>query len=95
MENTSNTTGTHTHTKTFQPSEIKTLIQNQGKATFGNQEFVLKSPAWTDANLGEIIKDPSFSVKTSSATTANGGCEYELNSNGKTVKISVDCKKHN
>ena len=95
MENTSNTTGTQTQSKSFQPSEIKTLIQNQGKATFGDQDFVLKSPVSTDATLQEIIRDPSFTVKTSSPTSVNGECEYELKANGKSVKIKVNCKKHN
>lgn len=95
MTNTYNQTGTGTQTqaKTFQASDIKTLIQQQGKATIGTQAFTLTSPASTDPKLQEIVKDPSFSVKTVGSQSSNGECEYELSANGKSVKIKVDCKK--
>jgi len=88
-------TGTQTSTKTFQPADIKKLVQNQGKTTINNQEFVLKSPAATDHNLQEIVKDPSFSVKPVGGTASNGACELELSANGKSVKIKVDCNSCN
>jgi hypothetical protein len=84
-------TGTQTSTKTFQPADIKKLVQSQGKAMIHDKEFVLKSPAATDHNLQEIVKDPSFSVKPVGGTAANGACEYELSAKGKSVKIKVDC----
>jgi hypothetical protein len=87
------TTGSEqTHTKAIQASDIKSLIQKQGKTTINNKEFVLKSPSSTDPKLQEIIKDPSFAVKTVGATSATGESEYELNANGKSVKIKVECK---
>ena len=95
MTDQNTTTGEQSHTKTIQASDIKTLIQKQGKTTINNKEFVLKSPSSTDTKLQEIIKDPSFAVKAVGATSATGESEYELNANGKSVKIKVECKKCN
>ena len=92
MTTTYNPTGTQAETKTFQASDIKSLIQKQGKATINNKEFVLKSPASSDPKLQEIVKDPSLSVKAVGTAGANGEREYELTANGKSVKIKVDCK---
>ena len=50
-------------TKTLQASEFKNLIQNQGKAKIGGQEWELNNPSYTDANLQTIIKDPRFTAK--------------------------------
>ena len=88
-----NTTGTQTQTKNIQASDIKNLIQRQGKATIGDKEFSLKSPAVTDPKLQEIVKDPALTVKPVNGAAANGECEYELSANGKSVKIKIDCKK--
>lgn len=85
-------TGTQTPTKTFQASDIKSIIQGQGKATIGGKEFVLKHPASTDPKLQEIVKDTALSVKLIGSPAANGECEYELSANGKSVNIKVDCK---
>jgi hypothetical protein len=92
MTNTYNPTGTQTDTKTIQASDIKSLIQRQGKATINDKEVTLKSPAASDPKLQEIVKDPSFSVKPVGTTSANGEREFELSANGKTVKIKIDCK---
>ena len=86
---------TETHTKNIQASDIKNLIQKQGKLTINNKEFVLKSPAATDPKLQEIIKDPAFAVKPVGGAAANGECEYEVSANGKSVKIKLDCKSCN
>ena len=92
MSNTYNPTGTQSHAKTIQPSDIKSLIQKQGKATIDEQELTLKSPALNDAKLQEIIKDPALSIKATSNPSANGEREFELSANGKSVKIKIDCK---
>jgi len=94
MNNTYNPNGTgnQSQTKTIQASDIKSLIQKEGKATINDKELVLKSPASTDPKLQEIVKDPALSVKPIGSATANGECEYELSANGKSVKIKVECK---
>ncbi len=80
------------HKKTIQTSDIKTLIQQQGKANIDGKEFVLKNPSATDPKLQEIIKDPALSVKAVGDSSANGECEYDLSANGKSVKIKLECK---
>ena len=94
MSNTYNPTGTGTQTqaKNFQPSDIKSLVQRQGRATINDKEVILKSPAASDPKLQEIVKDPSLSVKPTGSAGANGETEYELSANGKSVKIKIDCK---
>lgn len=92
MTFTNNPTGTQTQAKNIQAGDIKKLVQNQGKTTIGEKEFCLKSPASTDHNLQEIVKDPALTVKPVNGAAANGECEYELSANGKSVKIKIDCK---
>lgn len=87
-----NQTGAQTQAKNIQASDIKKLIQNHGKATVGEKEYYLKSPAATDPKLQEILKDPALTVKSVNGDTANGECEYDLSANGKSVKIKIDCK---
>lgn len=94
MTNTYNPTGTGTQTQAkFQPSDIKSLVQRQGRATINDKEVVLKSPAASDPKLQEIIKDPSLAVKATGSASANGETEYELSANGKSVKIKIDVKR--
>jgi len=76
----------------IQTSDIKSLIQGEGKATIGDKELVLKSRASTDPKLLEIMKDPTLSVKPIGSPAENGECEYELSANGKLVKVKVACK---
>lgn len=92
---TFNTTGTGAQTqgKTIQASDVKTLIQKQGRAVFGNHEYTLKTPSATDPKLQAIISDPSFSVKP--LKNANGQAEYELTASGKSVTIQVNSKTLN
>lgn len=92
MTNTYNPTGTQTDTKTIQASDIKSLIQRQGKATINDKEVILTSPAASDPKLQEIVKDPSFTVKPVGSAPAHGEREFELSANGKSVKIKIDCK---
>jgi len=92
--NTPSGTGSQTQSKPIQASEIKNLVQRQGKATIGDKDFTLKDPAATDPKLQEIVNDPSLTVKPVGNPSSNGQCDYELSANGKTVKIKLDCKKH-
>ena len=93
MTNPYNPTENQAQTRTIQASDIKALIQKQGKTTIDDKEFVLKSPAASDPKLQEIVKDPSLTVKSINGAAANGECEYELSAHGKSVKIKIDCKK--
>lgn len=93
MQNYNNTTGKQTHAKTFQASDIKNLVRQQGRATIGDQECTLKDPAASDPKLQAIINDPALSVKPIGNASGNGQCEYELSANGKSVKIKVDSKE--
>lgn len=95
---TYNTTGTGTGTgtttgTTIQASDIKSLIQKQGKTTINGKEFVLKSPLSTDTKLQQIINAQNFSVKSVGAPSSNGDAEYELSANGQSVKIKVNAQK--
>ena len=76
-------------TKTLQASEFKNLIQNQGKAKIGGQEWELNNPSYTDANLQTIIKDPRFTAKPVGAPGTNGQWTYELLGNGKSTKVTI------
>ena len=91
MTNTYNPTGTQTSgTKKIQPSDIKALIQRQGKTTIGNQEFTLRDPQANDPKLQAIANDPSLTIK--SIKSANGQAELEVSARDKTLKIKVDVK---
>lgn len=92
MQNYNNTTGAQTHSKSIQASDIKSLIQKQGRATIGDKVFTLTQPASTDPKLQAIINDPAVTVKPVNGATSNGQCEYELSANGKSVKITVETK---
>ena len=76
-------------TKTLQASEFKNLIQNQGKAKVGGQEWQLNNPAYSDNNLQAIIKDPRFTAKPVGAPNASGQWTYELSGNGKSTKVTI------
>ncbi len=90
---TPNTQGnTNQRQNTFQAADIKALIQKQGKATIGDKEITLKTPAATDPKLQEIIKDPSFAIKPVGNPTSTGESEYDVSANGKSIKIKIDCK---
>lgn len=81
--------------KHLQAGDFKSLIQNQGKATIGENKFELQSPTHDDANLQTIVKDPAFTVKPMGSTPVKGEtCSYELSAGqgGKSVKATVSCK---
>lgn len=88
-----NPTENQTQKQTIQPNDIKALIQKQGKAKIGNQEFTLQQPAATDRELQNIINDPSLSVRA--INHSNGQAEYELSAKGRSVKIKIGVKTIN
>lgn len=90
MTGTFNTTGTGPQTQNIHASDIKALIQKQGKVVLGNQEITLKTPLATDPKLQAIINDPSFTVKPKNAQG-----EYEVAANGKSLNIKIDARKIN
>lgn len=91
MTNPYNPAGTQASgAKNIQPSDIKALIQRQGKATIGNQEFTLRDPQASDPKLQAIANDPSLTVKP--IKSANGQAEFEVTAKDKTLKIKIDVK---
>lgn len=90
MTGTFNQTGTQTHTPTIHPSDVKALIQKQGKIVLGNKELTLKAPLASDPKLQAIVNDPSFAVKP--LKSVNGQGEYELTAQGKSLNIKIDAK---
>jgi hypothetical protein len=73
----------------LQAHEIKSLVQNQGKANIAGKEWKLHHPEHNDTTLQEIISDPQLSAKLLGAPTPDGECTYELQGNGKSLKIKV------
>ena len=95
MSNTSNTgtTGTHVNTKVLQANDIKTLFQNHGRATIGSQEYILKSPSFSDPSIQTFVANQgAYTVKPIGSPSSTGETQYELTSAGKPgVKITVAC----
>lgn len=75
--------------KGFQARDIKSLVHNQGKATWGGREWVLKTPSWNDPAVKTIISDPQFTAKPIGKPAADGKWSYEIHGNGKTTKIII------
>lgn len=76
---------------TLQPQDIKNLVMNQGRTRVGNKEFTLNNPDAQDQNLQSIINDHNFSARPVGDSTPDGKRTYELNGNGKSIKITVKC----
>jgi len=84
------TTQTNTVFKNFQASDIKALIQGQGKLSqSGGTQILLKTPSSTDPVVLTIIKDPKFTAKAVGTPSQDGLATYEIAGNGKTAKIQV------
>jgi hypothetical protein len=73
----------------LQPHEIKSLVQNQGKTNIAGNEWKLNNPQHNDSTLQTIVNDPQLSAKLLGAPTQEGECTYELQGNGKSLKIKV------
>lgn len=75
--------------KSFQANDIKSLVQNHGKASLGGQEWALKAPSWNDSALQAIISDPKFTAKATGRSAVDGKCTYELHGHGKTINVTI------
>lgn len=78
-----------TNIKELQPHEIKSLVQNHGKANIDGKEWKLNNPEHNDTTLQTIIQDPKLSTKLLGSPSQEGEFHYELQGNGKSVKIKI------
>ena len=81
----------HTRLENFKPQDIKSLVQQSGKAKEGNKEFILKDPSPTDPNLLANINDPFLEIKSIGNQTKSGEMYFDLKATGKQVRIKVVC----
>lgn len=84
-------TEAHTRLTNFRQVDFKNLIQFNGKAKEGNFEFVLKTPAATDAHLISVINDPTLEVRTLGNQTTTGEVYFDLIAQGRHVRVKVLC----
>ena len=83
----------HTRLESFKPEDIKSLVQQQGKAIEGDKEFTLKEPSAADPTLQAAMNDPHLEIKSIGNQTKAGEMYYDLRANGKMVRIKVTCHK--
>lgn len=83
----------HTCLENLKPQDIKNLVQQQGKVTEGDKEFILRDPAPTDLKLQAILNDPNVEIKSIGDQTQSGVMYYDLKANGSQVRIKVACQK--
>jgi len=79
----------------FTPKDIKALVQQKGKTTEGNYEFILKEPSATDQVLQTVINTPAFEVRSIGAQGNSGEVYYDLKADGKQVRIKISSRKLN
>jgi len=84
-----NLSDAHTRLENFTPTDIKDLIQFDGKARDGNIEFVLKDPSPTSSHLQAIINDPDFEIKQIKNENKNGEMYFDLRAGKKLLRIKV------
>jgi hypothetical protein len=75
--------------KALQPHDVKSLVENHGKAKLGSQEWALKAPSWNDSVLQAIISDPEFTVKPAGKPAVDGKWTYEVRGHGKTINVTI------
>jgi hypothetical protein len=83
----------HKHLQNLKPEDIKSLVQQQGKATKGDKEIILRDPPVTDPNLQSIIYDPYLEVKSIGNQTKDGEMYFDLKADSKQLRIKVTCQK--
>jgi hypothetical protein len=83
----------HMRLENFKPQDIKTLVQQKGKATEGDKEFILKDIPSEDPNLQMIINDPNFEIRSIGNQTKSGEMYYDLKGDGRQVRVRVICHK--
>lgn len=75
--------------RNLQASDIKSLVQNHGRAEVGGQEWALKAPSWNDSALQAIISDPRFTAKATGRSAVDGKLTYQLSGHGKTIHVTI------
>jgi len=83
----------HTRLENLKPQDIKNLVQQKGRTTEGDKEFILKDPSPTDLKLKAILDDPDLEIKSIGGQTQSGEMYLYLKANGKQVRIKVACQK--
>lgn len=83
----------HTRLENFKSKDIKNLVQQQGRATEGDKEFILKDPSPTDLKLQTILNDPNLEIKSIGGQTQSGEMYFDLKANGSQVRVKVACYK--
>lgn len=84
-----NLSDAHARLENFTPTDIKNLIQFEGRAREGNIEFVLKDPSPTSPHLQTIINDPELHIKSIRNETKNGEMYFDLKTDTKLLRIKV------
>lgn len=83
----------HQRLDNFKPADVKSLIQQEGKAVEGNLEFTLKGISPQDPTLQAIINDPYFEVRPIEKHTKSEEVYYDLKTLDRQVRIRVICHK--
>jgi hypothetical protein len=85
----------HQRLENFKPGDVKSLVQQQGKAMEGTLEFSLKDISPDDPTLQAIISDPYFEVRPIGNQTKSGEMYYDLKTIDRQVRIRIICHKIN
>ena len=83
---------THERLANFKPQDIKTLVQQNGTATEGDKEFILKEPLPTDPTLQSIVNDPYLEIRSIGNQTKSGEMYFDLKGAGRQVRVKVVCR---
>ena len=84
-----NLSDAHIRLENFTPTDIKNLIQFEGKAREGNIEFVLKDTSPTSPHLQAIINDPDIEIKHIKNENKNGESYFDLRAGKKLLRIKI------
>jgi len=76
----------------FKAKDVKSLVQQAGKAREGNFEFTLKEPSSQDPTLQAIINDPFFELRPIGEEPRNGVIYYDLKTIDRQIRIKVSCQ---
>ena len=76
----------------FKEKDIKSLVQQAGKAREGQLEFTLKEPSAQDPTLQAIINDPYFEILSIGEKPNNGIIYYDLKTIDRQIRIKVSCQ---
>lgn len=76
----------------FKEKNIKSLVQQSGRAREGDFEFTLKEPSSQDPTLQAIINDPFFELRPIGEEPRNGVIYYDLKTIDRQIRIKVSCQ---